>query len=287
VVVRHSFESCLPLGHSTSKGGVLSLGLIVLLQGCLGTFMSDGTSASLGIHSKGSLLHGVAMPWEGDGYAIPSEWRHRDHRYATSEVVSWLIHVFAHVEQAEPGSVAHLGDLSSRRGGDAAMHRSHESGRDIDLFYFACTRDNQPLDSLPAMLHFDAEGRATRWSVGRPTRIAREPVPDAHFDTRRNWLLLYAMLATPEVHIQWIFANGALADLMLAEGQRAGAPAELLARARALLHQPTDSQPHDDHMHVRVFCDPQDRVYGCNDKGPRRWFKKHWKYLAARAGSAK
>jgi penicillin-insensitive murein endopeptidase len=263
------------------------LGILALLQGCVGTLASDGSSASLGSHSRGALLHGVAIPWEGRGYAIPNEWRHRDHRYATSEVVTWLIGAFAQVEQSVPGSVSHLGDLSSRRGGDSVMHRSHESGRDIDLFYFACTRDNQPLDSLPAMLHFDGEGRATRWSVGRPTRVAHEPVPDAHFDARRNWLLLRALLTTPGVHIQWIFAHRTLSDLMLAEGQRAGAAEELLAQARALLHHPTDSQPHDDHMHVRVFCDLRDRLDGCSDKGPRRWLKKHWKYLSAGGGSAK
>jgi hypothetical protein len=34
-------------------------------------------------------------------------------------------------------------------------------------------------------------------------------------------------------------------------------------------------------MHVRVFCDSKDRAFGCSDKGPRRWLKKHWKYMRA------
>jgi penicillin-insensitive murein endopeptidase len=257
---------------------VLSI-LALCLQGCVGVFASSGESVSVGTHARGALLHGVAMPFEGDGYEIHRAWRSRDHRYATTEVVAWLTRVFSQVEQAAPGSVAHLGDLSGRRGGDATMHRSHESGRDVDLFYFACDRDHRPLDALPAMLHFTADGKATRWSVARSGQPVHETVPEAYFDVRRNWMLVRALLSSPGVRVQWIFAHRALSESMLMEGQREGAPAELLERAGALLHQPTDSQPHDDHMHVRVFCDPGDRAFGCIDKGPRRWLKKHWKYL--------
>ncbi len=44
----------------------------------------------------------------------------------------------------------------------------------------------------------------------------------------------------------------------------------LVAKAAALFHQPSDAQAHDDHMHVRVYCAPDDRISGCIDRGPAR-----------------
>ncbi len=91
--------------------------------------------------------------------------------------------------------------------------------------------------------------------------------------------MVRAMLSSPGAEVQWIFVHQGLAALILAEAEREGASPEILTRAQALLHQPTDSQPHDDHMHVRLYCDSADRTFGCNDKGPKRWLKKHWKYM--------
>lgn len=250
-------------------------------SGCLGVFANDGSSVSLGSHAKGALLHGVAMPFEGVGYEVHPGWRGRNHRYATAEVARWLTQVFQKVDAAIPGATAHLGDMSARGGGDAAMHRSHVSGRDIDIFYFASDGADRPLQGLPAMLHFDRDGRAARWSTPGAGQTIRVPLPEAHFDTRRNWVLVREMLSNSVVEVQWIFMCGPLTVLLIEEAEREGAPAELVDRAREILHQPTDSQPHDDHMHVRVFCDPADRTFGCNDKGPKRWLKKHWKYMRA------
>src|SRR4051812_19263417 len=45
-------------------------------------------------------------------------------------------------------------------------------------------------------------------------------------------------------------------------------PAELIARATQACKQPGDSAPHNDHMHVRVYCAATDRQFGCVDIGP-------------------
>jgi len=260
-------------------GAIFVVLAIALLSGCIGIFASDGTSVSVGSPSKGALLHGVAMPNAGAGYEVHRDWRVRDHRYATAAVVRWLTDVFREVDHEIPGSTAYLGDLSSRSGGDAAMHRSHASGRDIDIFYFASDESGQPVHDLPAMLHFGGDGRAVRWSTGKVGRSIKESLPDARFDVRRNWALVRALLSDPTVEVQWIFMHRDLVALLLAEAEREGTPVSIVNRAREILHQPTDSQPHDDHMHVRVFCDPSDRALGCSDKGPKRWLKKHWKYM--------
>jgi len=260
----------------------LGAGLLALpLGGCLGVFAGDASSISVGSHAKGALVHGVALPFEGPGYAVPPDWRPRDHRYTTEEVARWLAAVFRDVAAEVPDGVAHLGDVSGKRGGDVAMHRSHASGRDVDVFFMACDSAGRPLRDQAAMIHFDPDGRAARWSPGRPGRTLPQPVPEGQFDARRNWAVVRAMLSIPGAEVQWIFVHQALAALLLAEAEREGTAPELLARAQAVLHQPSDSQPHDDHMHVRLFCDPADRPFGCTDKGPRRWLKKHWKYMRA------
>ena len=262
------------------RAGLLITGTITL-SGCLGVFGGDASSVSLGSHSKGALVHGTAMPFEGTGYLVHKDWRVRDHRYGTEEMVAWLTAMFTDLAAADPESVVYVGDLSARRGGDVAKHRSHASGRDVDIFFVASDGRGQGLHDLPAMIHFDSGGRAIRWSSAQQGHVLREPVPDASFDARRNWAIVRAMVSRRSVEVQWIFIDQALAALLVAEAEREGTPPEILEKARALMHQPTDSQPHDDHMHVRIFCAPTDRVFGCTDKGPKRWLKKHWKYMSS------
>jgi penicillin-insensitive murein endopeptidase len=225
-------------------------------------------------------MHGAAMPFDGTGYVVHKDWRARDHRWGTDEMVRWLTEVFTEANKADPESVVYLGDLSARPGGEAANHRSHASGRDVDIFLMASGADGRALRDLPAMLHFATDGRAVRWSPGKPGYSIKEPVPNVRFDARRNWAIVRAMLSNPTAEVQWIFVYEPLAALMIAEGEREGTRPEILAKARVLLHQPSNSQPHDDHMHVRVFCAPSDRALGCVDKGPKRWMKKHWKYMS-------
>ncbi len=122
-------------------------------------------------------------------------------------------------------------------------------------------------------------GRAVQWSPPSGTPPPKAPVPPYHFDVRRNWLFVRSLLTDTEAEVQWIFIHHALAEMLLREAAELGDDPEVIARAAAILHQPTDAQPHDDHMHIRVFCDPTDRAFGCADRGPVRWWKKRWKYM--------
>jgi penicillin-insensitive murein endopeptidase len=47
------------------------------------------------------------------------------------------------------------------------------------------------------------------------------------------------------------------------EARKLNEPAWLLERAESVLHQPTDSRPHDDHFHLRIRCTPEERSAGC------------------------
>jgi penicillin-insensitive murein endopeptidase len=264
------------------RGQAVELASVALavLPGCLGVFASPrGASLSWGTHSHGALLGAVELPVEGDGYQIHPAWRARGRAFAIEELTGGLTRAFAHVEQVAPGSLAYVGDLSSRRGGDSSRHRSHESGRDVDIFFYAMDRDGRALANPPAMIRFADDGTAVAWSSCKAGPGIRQPLPDARLDVRRTWALVASLLSDPIIKVQWIFIHTPLAVLLLHEAEQEKADPALVARAREILHQPTDARPHDDHMHVRVFCPAQSRPFGCADKGPRRWWKKRWKYM--------
>lgn len=229
-------------------------------------------------------MSGFELPVEGPGYTVPEAWRRRRALYATEQLGGALLRAFALVERLHPGAVAPLGDLSRRGGGKAPGHASHRSGRDVDIFFYTVDGQGRPLPQGRAMLKFGRTGRAIAWSPALGERRPSGPVPEAYFDGVRTWALLRALFTDPAIQVQWVFMQRDLARAVLAQASRAGDAPDLLARAEALLRQPGDSAPHDDHMHVRVYCDPAQRTFGCADQGPVRWLKKHWKYLPAGTG---
>jgi penicillin-insensitive murein endopeptidase len=87
-------------------------------------------------------------------------------------------------------------------------------------------------------------------------------------------------LQDPEIEVQWIFVQRDLASRLMLQGVAERDDPALLARASQIVRQPSDAVPHDDHMHVRIYCDPDDRNLGCTDHGPERWWKKRWKAMA-------
>jgi len=184
------------------------------------------------------------------------------------------------VERALPGGVAAVGDLSRRGGGASVEHKSHQSGRDVDVFYFAVDRDGRSVRPGDTMLRFNAEGRAVRWSPAHGVRAPARGVPPYRFDARRNWAFVRALLTDSDAEVQWIFVERGLGALLIRHAAESGEDPALLARAAFVMHQPSDAEAHDDHMHVRLYCDPADRGFGCADRGPVRWWKKMWKYMA-------
>jgi penicillin-insensitive murein endopeptidase len=244
----------------------------------------DFSSASLGTHADGALRHPAELPFDGDGYTVPKPWRSRHANFGTEELVGAVVRAARAVDRELPGSVAAVGDLSHRMGGGSTQHRSHQSGRDVDVFYYAVDAAGRPLPPGDAMLHFAGDGHAARWSPPKGVRAPAAAVPECRFDVRRNWAFVRALLSDPGVEVQWIFMQRRLAAALLAEATAAGDDPALTARAAFIMHEPSDSEPHDDHMHVRLYCAAGDRRFGCADRGPIRWWKKMWKYMAAPFG---
>lgn len=240
----------------------------------------DGTSVAYGFHNAGELIDGVRLPVRGDGYLIPGTWARRGLHYGTEELVALLVRAARRVELEAPGATLYVGDLSPARGGASAWHRSHQTGRDADLIFFAVDEAGHAAPPPAGMLVYGPDGMtATTDRAGKPLA---SPPPPRRFDVARNWALVKALLEDPAVDVQYLFIADHLESLLVAHAAATGEPEDLIRRAEAVLHQPGDSAPHDDHLHVRIYCPATDRVVGCRERGPVRWFKKSYKYLASR-----
>ncbi len=89
-------------------------------------------SLSLGKPNAGALINAVQMP-EGDRWEIVSPLR----AWGTQETIDALITAIDAVHERFPG--AHklsIGHLSRESGGRLYPHRSHQSGRDVDIGYY-------------------------------------------------------------------------------------------------------------------------------------------------------
>ena len=99
----------------------------------------------------------------------------------------------AAVEREHPGSWLGVADLSREQGGSAPYHRSHQSGRDVDLLYYSVDAAGAPVKPGGCMPAFGTPDRqATRCYYP----VARE-IPPRRFDVARNWALVKAMITDP------------------------------------------------------------------------------------------
>jgi penicillin-insensitive murein endopeptidase len=256
----------------------------VAAGGCSGPLAQDGSSISIGVTGDGTVRAPVELPLDGDGYTVPARWRPRHSNFGTEELVGLVVRASRAVDRALPGGTVAIGDLSRRSGGASVEHRSHQSGRDVDVFYYALDAGGRPVAPGEAMIRYGALGQAVRWSPAHGFLPPAAPVPAYRFDAARNWAFVRALLTDEDAEVEWIFIQHDLAALLLRAATEAGDDPALVARAAYILHEPTDSEPHDDHMHVRLYCDAGDRRLGCADRGPVRWWKKDWKYMAAPYG---
>lgn len=232
------------------------LAVALLLAGCveLGV-VGDGTTISVGKPSDGRIVDGVRLPDQGEGFTTRDPWKTRGQRYGTDELVDLLTGVSRRVVAKHPGVRLVVADLSGKGGGEARLwHRSHQSGRDVDLLYYVRDAEGNPVEA-DVMRVLDGKG------------VARDG-SGITFDVARNWQLIKELLTAKEAYVQYIFVYRPLAEQLIEHATRIGEPEALVARAAKAVKQPGDSAPHNDHMHVRIYCPPTDRMYGCVDIGP-------------------
>lgn len=216
-------------------------------------------SRSVGFVGRGTLLGGVRLRESATVRHVP-RFAAEDRFWGTAGLVGLLERTAARVAARAPGSPMNVGELSQRGGGDVVGHRSHESGRDVDVgFYLVDANDGTPVS--PA--RFVRIGRTLRGGIeGRPVR----------FDSPRNWALVESLVTDEETPVMMIFVAPHIRMHLLRYAQREGVPAEIIDRAGRVLIRPEGVARHDDHFHVRVYCAPRDGD-GCRDRGP------YWQWI--------
>ena len=89
-------------------------------------------SMSVGVPHGGFLVNGVQLPED-------PRWKLADHgnTWGTQETVDYLSRSLAEVYREHPDSEpVYVGHISRKRGGRLSPHKSHQSGRDVDVGFF-------------------------------------------------------------------------------------------------------------------------------------------------------
>jgi penicillin-insensitive murein endopeptidase len=221
----------------------------------------------VGLPNHGVLTSSTQLPQAGPGFERYR--RTSTHYWGVSRLVEAIEKASAFVEQIAPGGAPLcVGDLSSQYGGKIPNHASHRTGRDVDLLYYVTTVYGRSVKS-PGFVNIGSDGLAEGVANRQFLRL----------DVDRQWLLVRALLTDSEIDLLWMFASRDVEALVLQHARSVGEPADIIWRAEQVLHQPRDSAPHDDHMHVRIACTADEMSEGCEGGGPRwPWFPpaKNW-----------
>lgn len=221
-------------------------------------------SYSIGTTSAGYLVGAVPLAGS-EGLALRPISVSRDAIYGTRALEGLLTRAAGAVAAAYPGSVLWAGDLSAPHGGDLPGHESHNSGRDVDLGFYRRAPDGTAADT-PAFSDVAADLTSGR----------------TRFDLERNWLFVASVLKDPGATVQWIFVANPLKTALLDFARASGADPELVRRAERVLVQPSDSSPHRDHFHLRIYCGLEEALEGCLDAPPFHPWAPRWDEEIAR-----
>lgn len=210
-------------------------------------------SVSFQTVGAGGLIRAKRLPLVGRHYRVCKICWNRRTNFGTDELIELMTHAAGEVASRFPRSKLMIGNLSRKKGGRIRWSRSHQAGRDADLMFYVRLRGHRVVS--PGFVRFG-------------NGLLRSMTRRYEFDTERNWALVKALITHPTVQVQWIFIADHLRHALLDWGLEHGEPMSLLRKAAVILRQPSDSTPHDDHAHVRIYCSRQDRLEGCLNTGP-------------------
>jgi penicillin-insensitive murein endopeptidase len=234
-----------------------------LVSGCFNTPtpLAPGLHGTIGVPNRGVLTESAELPVRGPGFV-----RYRpqsSHYFGRPRLVHALEDAAQSVARLAPGGAPlSIGDLSAKTGGRIPGHDSHRSGRDVDLLILVTTPGGASVPS-PGFVRFEGDGLAR--VDGSPDYV--------RVDVEREWLLLRSLLTSPEIGVQFMFVCHELEALLIDHARALGEPDSLVWQAETVMLEPSDSLRHDDHVHLRIACSPEEAVAGCSGGGPR------WQWL--------
>lgn len=231
---------------------------VLCAAGCIGvpSPLAPAFSGSVGVPHHGVLTRGAALPDSGAGF---KRLRNDGMRWAQERLVRAIERAAARVSLERPGTALVVGDLSAKSGGRIDRHRSHRTGRDADLLFFVLTPAGVAVENS-GFPHFGADALA---------ETERREQPFVRLDIERSWLLVKALVDDTDARVQRLFVARWVEALLVEHARARGEDDELVWRAAQVLRQPSDSFPHDDHLHVRIACSFEEQLAGCVDNGPR------------------
>jgi penicillin-insensitive murein endopeptidase len=233
---------------------------IVAICSCVTEPLPAGPTISIGTAGQGYLRDAVRLADRGEGYrrVRPGEGT----RYGTTTLIGAIERAAREVANAFPGGYPlRVGDLSSPHGGLHSRHRTHRTGRDADLLFYARDAGGMAAHG-DGWLQFDRFGMA----LGSDRVFG--------FDEARNWHLVRTLIMDEHARVKWLFCSNALKARLLRYAARYERSPQAVIRATWILHQPANGDSHDDHFHLRVGCGTSERTLGCQEQAP------HWPWLS-------
>ena len=189
-------------------------------------------SVSYGEPHWGRLYHGEPLP-KDENYVLLFQHRTFGTYYAVSETQRLMNEFYERYPNARR---LMIGDISFHTGGPISPHRSHRTGRDIDISY---PRLNDPEDFN--QFHYV---RRDELDVKKTLFLVRELIEGGY--------------------VEYIFMDHWFQRMLYNEAKRQGAPEKWLETvfeypewggATIIQHEPG----HRNHMHIRFKCQPTDR----------------------------
>lgn len=196
---------------------------------------TDATSTGR-THAGGSLDHALQLPASPD-YDLRCPMNAHASSFTAGRLLTAMTRLRAHYR----GQIV-LGDLSRGRGGAFGKHRSHQSGRDVDIWL--------PIVGGRYRSAPECEHCGTPWCRPDPAEV----------DWRATWDLIAALRDTGGV--RQIFLDRSLHAELRAAAREAGLDEPALDRAvqrrRGAAALVTHSPGHLHHIHVRFRCGPDE-----------------------------
>jgi penicillin-insensitive murein endopeptidase len=180
-------------------------------------------SISLGKSNGGALLNGVRMP-EGPRWIV----RTPNLAWGTQETVDAIVRCVDKVNEELPGTPKlYIGHLSRKGGGHFPPHRSHQSGRDVDVGYYY-------LEDDPWYTRAD----------------------DKNLDAPRTWALVRAFVT--ETDVQYIFIDHSIQAMLRTYAESIGEDSGWLdqvfgGKTATVPPIVRYARGHATHIHVRFY----------------------------------
>lgn len=205
-----------------------------------GTLPAPTVEQSVGKPQKGRLVNATRLT-NGKGYYL----RRKDRTYGTLETVTHIKRAISTVRKKYPKlHRLAIGDLSSRHGGPLSGHRSHQSGRDIDIgLYYEKRPSGYPAEFVPGSAN--------------------------NLDLAATWALVEALASSAGKPggVERIFLDYSLQKALYSWGRKHGVRKQTL---RKILQYPRGRWADDgivrhfpnhvDHLHVRFRCTRSDKA---------------------------